>query len=145
MYLRQQSMLAGHEVTARDLVPLEELASWKSRLREIDKTSRTKFKQAPEFDAYVKRLEELNPSSVYLCTPLASICGPATVGSIADVDFGFPFSFNVEGVVSFISTNFTDELLLDYDEEQGQQLLGIEARSARWPHCDFAASREDSS
>ncbi|HEY2030481.1 MAG TPA: hypothetical protein VGH20_14865 [Myxococcales bacterium] len=142
-HLRQQSVLTGHPVAAADLVPLEEVAVWRSRVVAMDTTARSKVrlpfedKVTPVFDAYVRRLEQANPSQVYLWTPLASICGPAMAPSIAQVNFAFPFDVNVEGIVSFISADFRDELVLDYYEEQEQYFVDVEARGARWPHCDF--------
>jgi hypothetical protein len=69
---------------------------------------------------------------VYLWTALTNDCGVYRAVPLAEIDFSFPFEFSPEGILSVVSQDLGDRILLDWYEEGGVELLDLEVTGPRW-------------
>jgi len=85
------------------------------------------------FQEYVSKLASANRSDVYVWTSESLVCGVLMPISLSSVEFLFPFEINMDGIVSFLTADLRDRLVLDwYVSDGGGQMLEIEANGAPW-------------
>jgi hypothetical protein len=143
-YLEELAALAGRSVQASELGSVEqalsireggvkfvEMATASSEIPFADLSSE-------RFKSFVKRLNEVNPSPVYVWTPRTTDCGAFLLPSISAIRFDFDFTVNSEGILVFITNDFRDRLLLDYFIlPTGEQRLKIETQGENWGGMGF--------
>ena len=64
--------------------------------------------------------------SVYIFTSLSRDCGAVLIDSIIYFNFNFNFMDDHSGIISLISSDVKNKILLDFYEEDGLQYLEIE-------------------
>lgn len=64
-------------------------------------------------------------------TALTNDCGVHRAVPLSELDFSFPFEFNPEGILSVVSQDLGDSILLDWYEEGGVELLDLEVTGPR--------------
>jgi hypothetical protein len=138
-YLRELSVLAGRSVTEEEVSSLEEVENLRAPPDSVSaRTNERKFtmlfrhKTGVAFENYIESLFAANPSPVYIWTHRTRICGAFVLGSIRELNRSFGFRLNEDGIVSVTTTDFRDELVLDWFEEHGRELLEVNARGERW-------------
>jgi hypothetical protein len=90
-------------------------------------------KRGDRFRAFLQRLAEANGSEVYFWTPVSNLCGVMGPLPLGAFNTGFPFDLNPEGIVEILTTDFSDQLLLDYSlGRHDEQLLEVEVSGKRW-------------
>lgn len=95
-------------------------------------------KESPTFSAYIRRLAAAHSGPVILFTPRTASCGAITVPSLDWVNFSFPFDLNKEGILSILTADLSDRMLLDFfQEDEGPNLLEIEVQGDYWPGVRF--------
>lgn len=138
-YLDELAALIGRPVHADELGSLEQTAS----MREAAQKFRAQAAQVCEipfserrsarFKGFVHRLQDANPSSVYVWTPRTISCGTFLVASLAVVRFDFDFAVNDEGILTFLTGDLEDSLLLDFSTSpMGEQVMKVETQGANW-------------
>lgn len=65
--------------------------------------------------------------SVYIFTSLSRDCGAVLIDSIIYFNFNFNFMDDHSGIISLISSDIKNKILLDFYEEDGLQYLEIES------------------
>lgn len=65
--------------------------------------------------------------SVYIFTSLSRDCGAVLIDSIIYFNFNFNFMDDHSGIISLISSDVKNKILLDFYEEDGLQYLEIES------------------
>ena len=65
--------------------------------------------------------------SVYIFTSLSRDCGAVLIDSIIYFNFNFNFMDDHLGIISLISSDIKNKILLDFYEEDGLQYLEIES------------------
>ena len=65
--------------------------------------------------------------SVYILTSLSRDCGAVLIDSIIYFNFNFNFMDDHSGIISLISSDVKNKILLDFYEEDGLQYLEIES------------------
>ena len=65
--------------------------------------------------------------SVYIFTSLSRDCGVVLIDSIIYFNFNFNFMDDHSGIISLISSDVKNKILLDFYEEDGLQYLEIES------------------
>jgi hypothetical protein len=51
---------------------------------------------------------------------------------------GFPSSLNPEGIISILTSDAQDELVLDYSIESGEEVFEVEIRGKHWGVVTYA-------
>lgn len=65
--------------------------------------------------------------SVYIFTSLSRDCGAVLIDSIIYFNFNFNFMDDHSGIITLISSDVKNKILLDFYEEDGLQYLEIES------------------
>jgi hypothetical protein len=143
-YLKELSQLLGRTVLLEELgspeeaqalrVAAQQLLYQPSVVREIGFDE----KKTSRFRKFVERLVEVNPNPVYVFTPRTISCGVLEIDTLRDVRFDFDFGLNPEGILSFVTRNLSDSLLLDFFESPGgERRVEVEAQGASWARIEF--------
>jgi hypothetical protein len=138
-HLSELTRVLGRNVRREDLLSLEEseaiLARSKATLRAPDWKITVPFedKNLPWFRDFTRALGSAHAGRVYLWTPLASDCGLPKSVFLSEIDFGFPFDLNPEGILEVLTDDLKDRLILDYSLGEGDRAeLEIEVSGPRW-------------
>ena len=137
-HLSELSRLVGREVTREDLMSLEETEAIREQAKRVKLVPFWTFeipfadKSSPRFRWLMKGLAALNPTPVYVWTPLSNVCGLLRPVALSDVNFGFDFNLSAEGILVILTADLSDKLLLDYSEESDEQKLEIELSGEHW-------------
>jgi hypothetical protein len=143
-YLNELTGLIGRPVHAEELGSLEQVNS----IREVGQKFSSLISQKCEipfsercserFKDFLQRLDDANPSSIYIWTPRTINCGVLLVASLAVVRFDFDFSVNEDGIIVFLTSNLEDRLLLDFSGLPGsEQIMKIETQGANWVNVPY--------
>lgn len=62
----------------------------------------------------------------YLFTSLSRDCGVVVIDSLEDFNFDFNFMDDHSGIVSLVSSNLKEKILLDFYEEEGEKFIEVE-------------------
>lgn len=144
-HLSQLSHLTNREVTEGDLLPLETTHSIREQSKRLlNSSSLHKFKiRFPEkldgrFTTFVRNLHALNSSPVYIWIEHTNTCGLLEIGSIAEFNFKFEYSVSPQGIISLLTKDMTDNMVLDFFEDSShEQLIEIELVGRSWPSCRY--------
>ncbi|MCG8422111.1 MAG: hypothetical protein MJE77_29665 [Proteobacteria bacterium] len=110
------------------LTPPSPSVTWEIGFRE---------KETPRFRKFLERLHNSNASDVYLWTPATNICGLLPPLPLREVNFDFPFNLNPEGILTVLTSDLQDSLILDYSETEEGARLEIEAAGPHWSTVEF--------
>jgi len=143
-YLEELSALKGCPVAACDLCTVDRTDAIQ---RELSKRARCNIvlhamsfsdKRSDRFRDFVRNLHAANPSAVFLWTPRTRDCGVLQVSSISEVDFGFAVNINGEGILSFVTADLDDRMLLDFTTAGiGEPQLLVELQGSHWPTVSY--------
>lgn len=142
-YLVELRHFLRSRVDADHLLGLEDttktLDALKGRNRAAAWTHRIPFdeKSSPRFNAFIGQLAALSKSPVYLCLPLARVCGLPPVAALSDINFNFDFDASPDGIFVVFTADLSDDLLMDYTEEDGKRWLQIEVSGEHWSKARF--------
>lgn len=142
--LAEFEVLSGRTIREDELLPLDLTPSIRERSKAVLKGKPVKkwnvaFRErcSEQFDRFVDSLFALNPSTVYVWTNRANTCGLLQLGSIRHVNFCFDFSALSDGIVVFLTSDLRDNMLLDWEEADGDQRLTVELTGENWPSAKF--------
>jgi hypothetical protein len=130
--------LLNRQVNAQNLLSLDETDAIRERSKSVVRRPSSRFtirfsdKTGPRFQALIRTLQDRNPSPVLVWTLSADVCGFPRPVQLSEIDFGFEFDLEPNGVLVFITEDLCDKLLLDYFEEDGERLLEVELSGAHW-------------
>jgi len=144
-HLSQLSHLVNREVKAEDLLPLDATRAIMEQIKLTLKNKPSKKfqirfseKTAPQFTTFVECLHALNSGPIYIWLNHTNDCGLFEVRSIREIDFKFEFSKIPGEIISLITKDFSDEMLLDFFEEStGEKYIEIELTGDRWSSCTY--------
>ncbi|MDC8011819.1 hypothetical protein [Tahibacter soli] len=146
-YLAELGALTGRTVYERELSGIEEVvatreAAQKFRIQQSDRVEIPfSGRRSERFDAFVRQLYEANPRRVSIWTPRTIDCGMIFAPSIASINFDFDFSINDDGIISFLTEDIADYLLLEFSESSdGGKILQVETGGAHWSPVAFEES-----
>ena len=89
-------------------------------------------RQSERFQAFIEQGQHTFPKPVYLWTQYTNECGALRLSSIRDLNFGFDFKVESNGILSLIAEDLTNRMLLDFYEDGQNQLLDIELAGTEW-------------
>jgi len=138
-YLGELAVLIGRPVHADELGDLEQVLELQEAAKKfVEQPLRTceilfSERCSEQFNEFVERLHNANPSPVQIWTPRTIDCGIFIVPSIAAIRFDFEFTVNEDGLLIFSTTDSRDRLLLDFSEAPtGEQVMKIETQGIHW-------------
>lgn len=138
-YLLQLRELVGRQVSEKELstiADLERIQAGSAKLADREKTVlrlTLEVLHGRRFADYVRRLKDANSNAVYIWLHATSACGVCSVPSIVDVNFKFDHLKIPEGVIVFLTADYKDRLLLDFDTEA----VEVEAQGDSWSSVKF--------
>lgn len=137
-YLAELEVLLGRKVDRSELMSLddtERLASeGRKNPRAPKRTIDLRFEDltAPAFKVLILDLSKRNPGGVFVWTPRTRACGLLPTVPITEVNFGFPFSVNSEGMLQLVSKDLEDDLVLDFEEVGDTKVVQGELSGKNW-------------
>lgn len=138
-YLAELAALTGRSIEADELGTPEEAAAIRERARSFSSQAAACLdipfteRMSERFHAFVQRLQAANASPVYVWTPRTIDCGALVVSSLVVIHFDFDFTITEDGILSFVTTDLEDRLLLDFSASAaGNQLMTIETQGRNW-------------
>jgi hypothetical protein len=138
-YLKELELFAGRKVEEKELTSLQFMEEFREQVKAIPISPSVKFAlafeqlQSPEFASLVKQLYEKNMAPVYLWTSRTNDCGLFKVNDVTNINFKFPFDVNSDGILTIVTTDAQDRMLLDFNEEEKVgKTLEIEIRGQNW-------------
>lgn len=148
-YLLELKQITGIDVDSKSLSPIEDVEKLREQVSVLAVLNKTRFvisfskKNSEQFGKFVVNLGKSNSNSIYIWTNRANFCGLYEVASINAVDFSFPFDVNPDGIVVFVTSDFSDKLLLDFydDAEKQEEMIEVELQGKHWPFISFEFSR----
>lgn len=144
-HLEQLSHLTNRAVTKHDLLSLELTDSIREQsLKLLNESRSIKFeiyfleKTEARFQAFVKNLVVLNPSPVYVWIEHTITCGLLEIALITEFNFKFEYSVCANGIISLLTKDMMDNLVLDfYEDSLGERVIDIELIGNNWPSCSY--------
>jgi len=141
--LKELQALTGREVHEEDIESLEQLYEMQSDTRRLEDgenvTQNIPFsdRNSERFRIFIGKLKETNPSSIYIFAENSHDCGTLLVPSLDDINFNFDFSINW-GLLSFITSDYSDSLLIDFSiSDAGEEVMDIIRRGRNWAKVDY--------
>lgn len=138
-YVDELRCFAGANIDTKSLSSIEEVENIRKKslpLNELQATKNVvKFseKNSDRFKRFIENLREANSNPVYIWLHSSNLHGLLKVDSIDAIDFSFPFNVNSDGIVVFLTSDFSDRLLLDfYHDCEGQEMLEVELKGKHW-------------
>jgi len=90
-------------------------------------------RSSEHFAKFLKRLTDANSSSIYVWTPHTIDCGTFLAPSLDVIKFDFPFAINDDGILSFVTSDLQDRLVLDFSRTfAGQEVMRVETQGPGW-------------
>ena len=138
-HLHELSQIVGRMLTPDDLLSVEETESLRVQALSVVRTPSLRYEipfadlKSPRFARLVGALQKANPSPIFVWTPLSNECGLLRPVSLSEVRFDFDFTSLPDGILVLLTTDFQDQMLLDFSEgEDAEQLLELEVSGAQW-------------
>ena len=138
-YMDELRSFTGVNIDAKSLSSIKEAENIREKSLSLNKLQATKNvikfdeKNDERFKRFVINLREANSNPIYIWLHGSNLHGLLKVNSIADIDFSFPFNVNSDGIVVFLTSDFSDRLLLDfYHDSEGQEMLEVELKGKHW-------------
>jgi hypothetical protein len=137
-HLRELEILVGRPVQKTELLSLKETEAVREQFKQMPKEPNARFeipfeqRREQRFRAFLERLAKANPVDVFLWTPASYDCGLLQPIPFHRFRSDFPFDVNPEGILALLTSDFRDELLLDYSVEDDEQLLEVKVGGEHW-------------
>lgn len=137
VYLKELAVLVGRPVREEELSSLEQMESVRRKPGSIPKECYSieipfAAKSDQKFEKYTKQLTTLNPAPLYIWTDRSNDCGLLKVNSLSQIVFSFPFDLNMDGIISIVTSDLADSMVLDWSEEYGKKILVVETHGIQW-------------
>ncbi len=89
------------------------------------------------FAALIGDLELRNPHPVFVWIEAANECGFTKPIRLADFRFGFEFERIPEGLISLITTDAKDKMLMDFEvDDDGLKIMTVELHGSDWGNAE---------
>ncbi len=130
-YLKELNQIIRGQVHEMNLLTLRET----DNIREIKikgtphcikKVERILFNEKEELKTIILGNPERARKGYYVLTSDSIDCGAYKIKSILDFDLDFPFNATQSGIITLIRMDLSEEIILDFFEEQGTQYIDIE-------------------
>lgn len=131
-YLKELNALTKIEITKYMLLSLVESDKIGSVDKEYFYKSNILFKEKNKLLLFINYLIKVKDGECYLNTSYSKDCGVLKLSSLKDFNINFKFFNEHSGILSIILKDLSNELLLDYFEEDNEYYLEIEVYGKDW-------------
>lgn len=137
-YLADLSALLGRDVLQDELGPVEQVQVLQAEARKLSRLEKVCYEMAfagkkdAHFKKFIGELFNANSLPVYLWASHVEECGLLLLPSIRDMNFDFSFDVDGNGVISLVTYDFKDGMLLDFFIDDGSERLIIEVQGEHW-------------
>ncbi|WP_159799779.1 hypothetical protein [Flavobacterium sp. MK4S-17] len=131
-YLKELNTLTNIEVTPQELISIEKSDLINTIKHDVSKNIMLNFNDKEKLLILIGRLINIKNGPSYLYTTYAKDCGLLKLNSINDFNINFNFTDEHAGFIKFILQDLSNEISLDFYEEDGEQLLEIEISGNEW-------------
>lgn len=138
-YLGELSLLVGRPVTEQELslphVSAEIAEQSKSLMTQPSSTFTIPFADLsqPRFRLFIENLAARLSVPIMVFTPASRLCGFIEAPSVKHINFQFPFDINSDGILSFVASDLSNRLLLDFFKSpSGVETVQVEIEGAAW-------------
>jgi hypothetical protein len=138
-YLVELSVLLNRDVQASELSSPAETQEAQTKSKALVMKPLTTFvipftdKSSARFRSFIQRLNEKVEGPVRLFTPYTLKFGFVETASLLDINFEFPFNVNRDGILSIVSHDVLNSLLLDFFvSDAGVETLEVELEGSEW-------------
>jgi hypothetical protein len=143
-HLAELEVLLKRRIEPPELLSVEETCLIRDQANQITRHPLSRCdvsfvaKQKARFGAFLSSLSEANPAKVYPWTPASNVCGLLKPVALLQIDFSFPFDLNPEGILAILTSDLSDQLLLDYSMgDHGHPLLEMEWSGTHWGRVPY--------
>ena len=138
-YLSELETLTGRNISREDLLPLKELEVVREQSKVIDEMPLSRFeldfadKESTRFSDFIVKLHESCNKPFFIWTEKSNTCGLYQIDNLLQLDLGFPFEINPEGIIQVIAVDFSNLIVFDFSlESPTKKLLEIETQGTEW-------------
>jgi hypothetical protein len=138
-YLSELSALCGRAIRSDELGSAEEARNLRNLAQKFSTEPSVKYEMPfsdrtkESFRDFSARLQGANPSTIYVWTPRTISSGTFVAPSIGSIKFNFDFEINPEGILTFLTSDLKDRLLLDFSTSSGgEEYMTIETQGPNW-------------
>lgn len=135
-YIFEVNNLLSFETTQSNLLSIEDTDIIRDKaklLRNKPKSyARMLFSNKRKLKEYINELKQLEDGELLMLITDSYYCGAVRVPSLSDFNYNFEFSAEHCGIVSFIRSDISNELLIDFYEQGGEQFIEVEAFGDTW-------------
>ena len=143
-HLTQLSQLTGSLVKQEMLLSVKDTESERERAKMIEFApahhAAVGFpeRSSARFQQLIAALRKMNPSKVYIWTPLSNVCGVLRPVPLGNIRWDFEFDLIPEGILILLTEDLCDKMLLDFSENSAmRQELEIELSGQHWGTCSL--------
>ena len=136
-YLAELSSILGRPVAKDELESMDATQAVADAQKPLLAFEPVKFeipfsqRSAKPVHDLIQTLSFANPAPLFLWASHANDCGVLKLRSLADVRSDFAFDVN-EGLISLVTIDLCDQILLDFYEEEGSQVLCLAVQGTHW-------------
>lgn len=137
-YLSELGQLLGRAVSQDELLSLQETESVRERSKHVSRSPKWSaeiaFTQKVSYlRSLAQTLERRHSTPVHIWTRLSNICGLMRPVSFLEIDFGFSFDINDDGMISILGVDLKNELILDFSKnDRDEERLEVELSGGDW-------------
>ncbi|MFT3912597.1 MAG: hypothetical protein QM704_00510 [Anaeromyxobacteraceae bacterium] len=134
-HLTELGRLLHKEVRTEDLLSLDETEALLARSKAVTRRApdwKSSFPFAEKEQRLSRPIRPIHAEMVYVWTALANDCGVHRLVRLSELDFRFSFDFSPEGILTVISEDLENQMLLDWHKDNGVELLDLEVTGPRW-------------
>jgi len=136
-YFRELNTVSNKEINSDDLLSIEDTYQYIDSISNIRKLNH--YKSEPfEFhdknrltDFFIDIINKKNGKAI-LITKYSEYCGALPLNGLQDFNFNFPYNAEHSGLITLILEDLSNELILDFWDDQGQKLIEIETYGNEW-------------
>jgi hypothetical protein len=137
IYLKELNLLTRQMVEAKDLITIEDTVRIIHKRKEISNTIpfeklTLSFEAKDRLSSYLAKMAEIKKGKVYLFTEYSKNCGALLLNSLNDFNHKFSFNDEHSGIISFLSEDLKDKLVLDFYVENDKYILELETQGFVW-------------
>lgn len=144
-YIDKIEHLVGYRPTVEDMTSTQFVGELRKDLGDHLKLASVSTKVilfterlSSRFASLIANLECRNPNPVFIWIEAANDCGFSKPIKLRDFRFGFEFDRIPEGMISLISSDAKDKLLMDFEEDDdGTEIMTIELHGASWGDAEL--------
>ena len=131
-YLKELNALTNIKITEDMLLSRVESNEVGSVSREKSYKTEILFHEKDKLSIFIGKLIKLKDGDAYLHVTHSKSCGLLKLNSLKDFNVNFNFDDEHAGLITIFFRNLSNELLLDYYEENGEYYLEIETYGDDW-------------